>query len=156
MDPILSDDEIDARLDEVLRASGSRLRYYTMPKVLAEMRSAMRAVESAALANLAAQPAKASDEPNWQHPKLQALLSERARLSIRLSMLEQMLDDPDAEFGSMDMEHWNTLHDKVCVLLNSQVRPPPDPGPWPATGLEPRGCPTPGACSCPAQDDGGS
>ena len=22
-------------------------------------------------------------------------------------------------------------------------------GPWPASGLEPRGCPTPGACSCP-------
>jgi hypothetical protein len=31
----------------------------------------------------------------------------------------------------------------------AQVRPLPDPGPWPATGLEPRGCPTPGACSCP-------
>lgn len=24
-----------------------------------------------------------------------------------------------------------------------------DPGPWPATGLEPRGCPIPGACACP-------
>lgn len=33
---------IDAALDEVLRAAGSALRNYTMPKTLADMRAAMR------------------------------------------------------------------------------------------------------------------
>lgn len=37
---------IDAALDSVLRASGSALKYYTMPKVLDEMREAMRRVMS--------------------------------------------------------------------------------------------------------------
>ena len=35
---------IDAALDSVLKASGSALRYYTMPKTLADMREAMRKV----------------------------------------------------------------------------------------------------------------
>ncbi len=33
---------IDAALDSVLKASGSALRHYTMPKSLADMREAMR------------------------------------------------------------------------------------------------------------------
>ena len=33
---------IDAALDSVLKASGSALRHYTMPKTLADMREAMR------------------------------------------------------------------------------------------------------------------
>jgi len=33
---------VDAALDEVLRAAGSALRNYTLPKSLADMRSAMR------------------------------------------------------------------------------------------------------------------
>lgn len=36
--------------------------------------------------------------------------------------------------------------------LEKRADAPPatsDPGPWPATGLEPRGCPIPGACACP-------
>ena len=32
---------IDAALDSVLKASGSALRHYTMPKTLADMREAM-------------------------------------------------------------------------------------------------------------------
>lgn len=39
----ISDEQIDAHLDAVLRAAGSRLSYYTMPKTLANMRAAMRA-----------------------------------------------------------------------------------------------------------------
>ena len=35
---------IDAALDSVLKASGSALRHYTMPKTLADMREAMRKV----------------------------------------------------------------------------------------------------------------
>ena len=37
---------IDAALDSVLKASGSALRHYTMPKSLADMREAMRKVIS--------------------------------------------------------------------------------------------------------------
>ena len=33
---------IDVALDSVLKASGSALRHYTMPKTLADMREAMR------------------------------------------------------------------------------------------------------------------
>lgn len=38
--------KIDEALDSVLRASGSALRHYTMPKTLTEMRAAMRKVMS--------------------------------------------------------------------------------------------------------------
>lgn len=37
------DAEVDARLDAVLKASGSALRYYSVPKTLEDMRAAMRA-----------------------------------------------------------------------------------------------------------------
>jgi len=41
-----SEQQIDAALDSVLRASGSALRHYTTPKVLDEMRKAMRKIMS--------------------------------------------------------------------------------------------------------------
>ncbi len=37
---------IDAALESVLRASGTSLRYHTLPKSLAEMREAMRKIIS--------------------------------------------------------------------------------------------------------------
>jgi len=40
------EERIDAALDSVLKASGSALRHYTMPKTLADMREAMRKVMS--------------------------------------------------------------------------------------------------------------
>lgn len=44
----LTDEQIDAHLEEVLRASGSALRHYTMAKTRDDMRAAMRrAIESA-------------------------------------------------------------------------------------------------------------
>ena len=43
--------DIDIYLDAVLKASGSALRYYTTPKVLAEMRETMRSIEAAILKN---------------------------------------------------------------------------------------------------------
>ncbi len=38
----MSDADIDRHLDAVLKASGSALRHYTMPRTLAAMRAAMR------------------------------------------------------------------------------------------------------------------
>ena len=40
------DQRIDAALDSVLKASGSALKHYAMPKTLADMREAMRKVMS--------------------------------------------------------------------------------------------------------------
>jgi len=42
--PTLSDDEIDRRLDVVLRAAGTGLRFYVLPCARAELRRAMRDV----------------------------------------------------------------------------------------------------------------
>ena len=41
---VTPEQRIDAALDSVLKASGSALRHYTMPKTLADMREAMRKV----------------------------------------------------------------------------------------------------------------
>ena len=38
----------DAALDSVLKASGSALKFYTMPKTLKEMREAMRQIRAEA------------------------------------------------------------------------------------------------------------
>ena len=46
MRPMTPEQRIDAALDSVLKASGSALRHYTMPKSLADMREAMRKVIS--------------------------------------------------------------------------------------------------------------
>lgn len=46
MDEMTPDERIDAALDSVLKASGSALKHYTMPKTLADMREAMRKVMS--------------------------------------------------------------------------------------------------------------
>jgi hypothetical protein len=43
---VSAQDNIDAALDSVLRASGSALRNYTMPSSLEKMREAMRKVMS--------------------------------------------------------------------------------------------------------------
>ena len=42
------DELVDLHLDAVLRAAGSALRHYTMPKSLADMRAAMREAMAAA------------------------------------------------------------------------------------------------------------
>ena len=44
MELIANEDSIDAALDSVLKASGSALRYYTMPLTLERMREAMRKI----------------------------------------------------------------------------------------------------------------
>lgn len=61
----------------------------------------------------AALHAVVSEEPNMRHPKIQALISSNARRNIELQLVEQLLDDPDCELTSMDMEYWHGLHDKL-------------------------------------------
>ena len=40
---IASDEEVDAQLEAVLRAAGTSLRHYSIPKTIEAMRTAMRA-----------------------------------------------------------------------------------------------------------------
>lgn len=40
--PRLTDADVDQHLDAVLKAAGSALRYYTLPRSLDDMRAAMR------------------------------------------------------------------------------------------------------------------
>lgn len=68
------------------------------------------------------------------------------------------LDDGEAsdasEHPSIDYlrDSLDEIEAKWMQRARAKVDAPPatsDPGPWPATGLEPRGCPIPGACACP-------
>lgn len=61
----------------------------------------------------------APDEPDMRHPKIQRLIGAKARISIELQLVEQLLDDPDCELTSMDMEYWNGMHDKLREKLTA-------------------------------------
>jgi hypothetical protein len=58
-----------------------------------------------------------SGEPDWRHPKIQALIGAKARREIELQLVEQLLDNPDCDLSAMDMEYWNGLHDKLREKL---------------------------------------
>jgi hypothetical protein len=83
----------------------------------------MRAYAQAALDALAA-PGVPSGEPDWRHPKIQALIGGKARREIELQLVDQLLDDPDCDLTSMDMEYWHGLHDKLRARLTA-----PQPAP---------------------------
>lgn len=74
------------------------------------------AVEHLERAAPPAQPA----EPDMRHPKIQSLIGSRARCQIELQLVEQLLEDPNFEATSMDMEHWGPLHDKLKMALAAQ------------------------------------
>lgn len=82
---------------------------------------------SLSAAPVASQALPTADEPNWKHPKLQALLANEARLGIRLALIKDLIADPDCETTAMDMEYWDSTHDKLKAALKavsstSQVR----------------------------------
>jgi hypothetical protein len=66
-------------------------------------------------AALAAQRA----EPDMRHPKIQALIGKNARQHIWMMLVEQLVEDPNFETTAMDMEHWDTLHDKLKEKLTA-------------------------------------
>lgn len=72
-----------------------------------------------ARAVLAAQPADAQQEPNMRHPKIQALIGKNARQHIWMMLVEQLVEDPHFETTAMDMEYWDTLHDKLKEKLTA-------------------------------------
>jgi hypothetical protein len=56
-------------------------------------------------------------EPDMRHPKIQRLIGGNARRDIEIGLIEQLLEDPDCELTSMDMEYWGPMHDKLREKL---------------------------------------
>lgn len=72
----------------------------------------------------------AQQEPNMRHPKIQALIGKNARQHIWMMLVEQLVEDPHFETTAMDMEYWDTLHDKLKEKLTAA---PPAPAAVPLT-----------------------
>ena len=67
-----------------------------------------------ALKSAIAQP---EQEPDMRHPKIQRLIGSNARRNIEMSLIEQLLEDPDCELSCMDMEYWGPTHDRLREKL---------------------------------------
>lgn len=62
-----------------------------------------------------------TEEPDMRHPKIQLILASRARMSIILSIIEDLLEDPEQDFCSMVMEYWDDRHDAIkAKLINAR------------------------------------
>ena len=73
----------------------------------------------------AAPPAQPAREPDMRHPKIQALIGSNARKNIEMRLIEQVLADPNCDLTSLDMEYWNSTHDKLREkLLATTAREP--------------------------------
>lgn len=65
--------------------------------------------------------APAASEPDMRHPKIQRLIGSKARREIELRLVEALLDDPEFETSAIDMEYWNSLHDKLKEALTKNA-----------------------------------
>lgn len=61
-----------------------------------------------------------AQQPDMRHPKIQALIGSNARKDIEMGLVEQLLEDPTCELTCMDMEYWNSTHDKLREKLLTQ------------------------------------
>lgn len=57
------------------------------------------------------------DKPIWANPEIQNLIKSDARKSIVIRLIEQLIEDPNFETTSSDMEYWEPIHDKLHALL---------------------------------------
>jgi hypothetical protein len=76
-----------------------------------------------------AAPIAQQADPDMRHPKIQALIGAKARLAIELSLVEELLEDPNCDIGAMSMEYWGPLHDRLKDALTKvaqQAAPAPD------------------------------
>lgn len=83
---ILNTEQVDALLEGVLRASGSRLGNYTYQKTLDELRSSIRAVEQAVL----------------ESPEIQALRKDAERILF--------IADDGCEFATWIQDDYTTKY----------------------------------------------
>ncbi len=65
------------------------------------------------------QQPQAQGEPDWSHPKIQAVLSSRARAQIELALVQALLESEAPDFAAYEMEYWTSLHDKLRDTLQS-------------------------------------
>jgi len=75
--------------------------------------------KQAATAPATADPA----DPDMRHPKIQRLIGSNARKDIEMRLVEELLDDPDADMSPMAMEYWNNTHDKLRAALKASAQP---------------------------------
>ena len=68
-------------------------------------------------ANIAQPVQQPGAEPDMRHPKIQALIGSKARCQIELMLVEQLIEDPDCDLTSMDMEYWGPMHDRLKEAL---------------------------------------
>lgn len=64
-----------------------------------------------------------AQQPDMRHLKIQALIGSNARKDIEMGLVEQLLEDPNCGLTCMDMEYWNTTHDKLREKLQAQRQP---------------------------------
>ena len=70
------------------------------------------------------------DEPDWSHPKLQALLSTKARQSMIISLAESLLDGDDDWTGT-DWDYEHDIHRKIRKLMDgTTVTDEQQPAAW--------------------------
>jgi len=56
-------------------------------------------------------------EPDMRHPKIQSLIGQNARKNIIIGLIEQLLEDPNLDPSAMEMEYWDSMHDKLKEKL---------------------------------------
>ena len=66
-----------------------------------------------------AAPVAQPPEPDMRHPKIQRLIGAKARCEIELGIVEQLVEDPNFDATSMDMEYWGPLHDRLKSALEA-------------------------------------
>ena len=67
-----------------------------------------------------AAPVAQPPEPDMRHPKIQRLIGAKARCEIELGLVEQLVEDPNFDATSMEMEYWGPLHDRLKSALEAK------------------------------------
>lgn len=97
--------------------------YCDRPECVKAQRDDLRADLERLKSDLSGYMQHATAEPDMRHPKIQALISQNARQSIWMRLVEQLIEDPHFETSSMDMEYWDGTHDKIKEALTARAQP---------------------------------
>lgn len=97
--------------------------YCDRPECVRAQRDDLRADLERLKSDLSGYMQHATAEPDMRHPKIQALISQNARQSIWMRLVEQLIEDPHFETSSMDMEYWDGTHDKIKEALTARAQP---------------------------------
>lgn len=100
---ILTPEQVDALLEGVLRASGSRLANYTFQKTLDDLHSSIRAIEQAVLQSPEVQALR-KDVARYRFIRQQSSPAEVHIHGVELGLATTWLDDAIDE----EMEAWKT------------------------------------------------